>query len=456
MNNKKLSFTYPVSFNRDLDLNHLYYSLLASDNEIVIDEIDIYKENFTTCDIGCGIGIAPILTGVCNPNINSWGFDYDQQAINIGKRIIEVTQVNNINLVNCTFKKFISEETPDFDIITIHGIYSWITDINKKEIFEIIKSKLKPGGIIYISYNCLNGWSDIAPFRQFIKDYQLSYNISEEHALDNSLELLNELSQFNNNVFPKGSRNKKIFENIYNSKKEYLLHEYMGDEWTLYTFPDVCNDLSNIGLIYLGSADLTRAFDPLHLDKNTIIILDRIDNPIMKESFRDLVMSPMIRRDIFAKGTVSKKEANKKELLLNKKFTLIKPAIQIPHEFNFPLGSISINHDIYNLITSSLSEGAYSSNELSIKDQTIMKKYNNEAKYKILDAIQLLVATNYLSPALNLQNDNKKITNKFNKSLLKLQKNYDIIFPCYASPVTGGGIFRNTDITLYSSLGIEL
>ena len=66
----------------------------------------------------------------------------------------------------------------------------------------------------------------------------------------------------------------------------------------------------------------------------------------MKESFRDLVMSPMIRRDIFAKGTVSKKEANKKELLLNKKFTLIKPAIQIPHELNFPLGSISINHDI--------------------------------------------------------------------------------------------------------------
>ncbi len=456
MSNKKLSVSYPISFNKDLDLNHLYYTLLANNNNFVIDDSDIYANNFTTCDIGCGIGISPILSGVCNPHINAWGFDYDEEAIKIGKKIIKLAEIKNVDLINCTFQKFISEDTPDFDLITIHGIYSWITDTDKKEIFEIIKSKLKPGGLVYISYNCLNGWSSIAPIRQFLKDYQISYNVSNEHALNESLDILNNLSQYDNSVFTKGSKSKKIFENIYKSNKEYLLHEYMADEWNLHTFPKVHKNLSNIGLMYLGSADLTRAFDPLHLDKNTITIMEKIDNSIMRESFRDLVMSPMIRRDIFAKGTISKKDSNKKHLLLKKRFTLIKPAIQIPHEFHFPLGSISINHDIYNLITTYLSEGSYSSIELSKKDKNISNKYKDKTKYKILDAIQLLVATNYISPSLNFENKNKEHTNKFNKSLLKLQKKYNIIFPCFASPVTGGGIYRNTDITLYSSLGLEL
>ena len=76
---------------------------------------------------------------------------------------------------------------------------------------------------------------------------------------------------------------------------------------------------------------------------------------------------------------------------------------------------------------------------------------------KVLEAIQLLVVTNYIMPTLpnNLISQRRKRTNKFNEAVLKLEKTHNINVPCFASPVIGGGITRKTDITLLPSLGIE-
>ena len=171
-NNKNLLGSYPISFNKEQDVLYFYYSLLANDSNIIVNIDDMNNQDYTTCDIGCGIGLAPILTGVCNPNINSWGFDYDENSIVNGQNLINAAQVDNVNLLKCNFKEFIKADTPDFDLITIHGILSWVTNENTNEVLDIIRTKLKPGGLIYVSYNCLAGWAPILPMRQFFKDYQ--------------------------------------------------------------------------------------------------------------------------------------------------------------------------------------------------------------------------------------------------------------------------------------------
>ena len=60
-------------------------------------------------------------------------------------------------------------DLPEFDIIGLHGIWTWISDENSRVIVDLIRRKLRAGGIVYISYNCLPGWAPAVPLRHLMK-----------------------------------------------------------------------------------------------------------------------------------------------------------------------------------------------------------------------------------------------------------------------------------------------
>ena len=60
-------------------------------------------------------------------------------------------------------------EVPEFDVIALHGIWTWISEENSRVVLDIIRRKLRAGGIVYISYNCLPGWAPSLPLRHLMK-----------------------------------------------------------------------------------------------------------------------------------------------------------------------------------------------------------------------------------------------------------------------------------------------
>ena len=63
------------------------------------------------------------------------------------------------------------DDLPQFDIIALHGIWSWINDASRAAIVDIALRKLKPGGALYISYNVTPGWSPGIPLRILMADF---------------------------------------------------------------------------------------------------------------------------------------------------------------------------------------------------------------------------------------------------------------------------------------------
>ena len=57
---------------------------------------------------------------------------------------------------------------PMFDSISMHGVWTWISQDNQKKIVEFIRRYLKPGGIFYNSYNCFPGWAHNHPIRELL------------------------------------------------------------------------------------------------------------------------------------------------------------------------------------------------------------------------------------------------------------------------------------------------
>ena len=54
----------------------------------------------------------------------------------------------------------------DFDLITLHGVWSWVDDASRAAIANILKRRLKPGGAAMISYNTPAGWKPLDPLRE--------------------------------------------------------------------------------------------------------------------------------------------------------------------------------------------------------------------------------------------------------------------------------------------------
>ena len=60
------------------------------------------------------------------------------------------------------------DDLPAFDIIALHGLWSWVSAENRRAIVEIMRRRLKVGGACYISYNTLPGWAMGMPLRHMM------------------------------------------------------------------------------------------------------------------------------------------------------------------------------------------------------------------------------------------------------------------------------------------------
>ena len=45
---------------------------------------------------------------------------------------------------------------------------SWVGPPKRKALIDFAAAKLKPGGLLYVSYNALPGWAAVEPLRQLI------------------------------------------------------------------------------------------------------------------------------------------------------------------------------------------------------------------------------------------------------------------------------------------------
>ena len=125
-------------------------------------------DQFTYCELGCGQGFTTNILAAANPQGEFWGIDFNPTHAADAQRLADAAQLSNIRFLDQSFAEFLHTPTPQFDFITLHGVYSWINDENRQIIVDILRQKLKVGGAVYISYNALPGWAPIKPLRDLM------------------------------------------------------------------------------------------------------------------------------------------------------------------------------------------------------------------------------------------------------------------------------------------------
>ena len=183
-----------------------------------------------------------------------------------------------------------------------------------------------------------------------------------EDALNFSEELLKQnphFAQRNPNALNK-------VQELKNQNPNYLIHEYLNQDWQCFSFQQVVRTLEDIKLSYAGSTDLNVHLDSINFSTEHQEFINAIEHPIFKEQCRDYFANTQFRRDLFIRGKNNLTPLQTQQRLRNTAFMLLISPEKIPKTINGSLGEFNLIQEIYEPIGKLFKQKSYT--PLTIKE----------------------------------------------------------------------------------------
>lgn len=390
----------------------------------------------TACELGYGQGLSALIHSACS-DIDWYGTDFNPQH---ALRVRQIAQESGCGFKASgdSFAEYLKrDDLPEFDFIVLHGIWSWVSRGNQQLIKEFISRKLAIGGVVYVSYNTLPGWSMFNPIRQIMKDNADISGATDTLAkIEQSLLFAKDLLASNPIYSALSPSVIERFEKISKSERQYLAHEFFNDNWSPVFFADMKRDMQELGLSYACTATLPELVDSINISNEQRRFLSQINDRYLRQSVFDFIVNQQFRRDYWVRGTKSLTVAEKIDRYRNLSVVLTKNESNIDLNIDGRAGKAPLKKEVYTPIISSLSHrGATLVHELETQLNGTL--HQNQ----IFEAIYVLAAKGALCIA-NSDDDTAKFRSKGSCLNMEItaKARYGNEFNFLASAVTGGGI----------------
>ncbi|MFN3360385.1 MAG: class I SAM-dependent methyltransferase [Pseudanabaenaceae cyanobacterium] len=398
---------------------------------------DYNSHNFTYCELACGQGLTTAILAACYPQAQFYATDYNPQHIVTARGLVEGAGLTNVQFYDDSFKQFLHRDLPQFDFICLHGIYSWISVDNRRAIVSFIKEKLKPGGAVYVSYNCMPGWGAAAPMQYLLRWQSKRSPGNIMQKMNSALDLVSKMIELNAPYFVQNPILKSRYERYSKQDRLYLIHEYLNEHWQALYFEQVAAEMNDAKLSFVASASILDQIDNVTIAPNLMPLYNEVTNPVEKEQMNDFLTNAQFRRDLFYRGVGKLSGGQHLQQLQQQRFTLIVNPKEVKYEHTFTAGQAKLQENIYQPIVQILQDSVLTFGELQ-NQLTGMTPQN------LFQAIVIFTGLGYFHPVLPPEGyqERKAITDRFNRFVIE-QSPHSAQLSFLASPVLGNGIQVN-------------
>ncbi len=242
------------------------------------------------------------------------------------------------------------DDLPAFDFIALHGIWSWISDATRDSLIEFIDRRLKPGGVLFVSYNTLPGWSAFAAIRHLLMEHSLRMSapgMSNVHRLEAALGFTDKLLAAKPMLTGGSQRIAQSLDTMRTRNRQYLAHEYLNRNWQPMYFSQVAEQLQAVKLSFVCSADLLNLTDPLNLTPEQSALLATIPDANYRETVRDMMVNQQFRRDYWVRGPRAISKLEQLEAFRAMRFVLAKAKERVTLAVKGLQGSAQLEEHVY-------------------------------------------------------------------------------------------------------------
>jgi hypothetical protein len=352
----------------------------------------------TACELGFGQGLS-IAMHAATQSVEWWGTDFNPQQTVFAQHLADVAGAK-AHLFDDAFDEFARRpDLPEFDFIALHGIWSWISDDNRRTIADLVRRKLRVGGVVYLSYNTLPGWSSFAPMRHLMTQHAQVMGRPGEgvvNRISGALDFAEKMLALDPIYARVSPAVKERFAQVKASSRAYLAHEYFNRDWHPMYFGDMARWLEPAKLSFACSAQFTEHVDAINLNAEQRQFLADIPDAVLRESTRDFIVNKQFRRDYWIKGGRRLTPAEQREALAEQSIVLATPRAKVPLLVKGHLGEAQMAPEVYDPILDQLSD--YQPVTLGALEQRLA--FNRDLNFaKILQAAIILMDGNHVVPA---------------------------------------------------------
>ena len=422
------------------ELNPLHAKMALLNAGLMYDNYACYQG--VHCELGYGQGVSANIHAAASGS--TWyGNDFNPSQAIFAKSLAQISG-SKVYLSDESFDMFCNRAVlPEFDSIGLHGIWSWISDNNRQVIIDFVQRKLKVGGLLYVSYNTLPGWSSFAPVRHLLSEHASVMGSTGSGTLEKVKSALSFTQKLMDTSPLYARSNPKALERLQKISTQdpnYLAHEYFNRDWQPMYFSSMAEQLAKAKLSYACSAHYLDQVDPINLSGEKLNFLQNISDPIFKETVRDFMVNQNFRRDYWIKGPRKLNNVQQYQALREQKIVLNTHSSNVSLKARGALGEATMNDAIYQPLLEKLADHKpITVGELEIKVGSQPSNFGN-----LNQAILVLAGTGVLS---SVQDDAsidfaQSSCRELNTHLIEQSKATDEI-SYLGSPLTGGGISVN-------------
>jgi len=315
------------------------------------------NSGFNWCDLGCGQGVTAAILAATHPNGSFYGLDAMPAHIEHATRLAAEADAPNAQFHAADFAAARSLPLPRFDYIVAHGVYSWVDESVRAQLRRFIDGHLKSGGLVYVSYNALPGWTGDLPFQHLARELASDLPGDSAARFAGAAALIRELAE----AGAPGLASSCIVDELRTRPSDYrpgyLVHEFMHAGWRPLYVTELRRDLREIGLVPVGSALLAENFDQWMLGRRARKLVSAIVDPDRRELVRDFCIDQRLRCDVFARDAMPLSPAERRERLLSAGLALLRPPAAITYEMPVPAGRVRYDNSASRAIIASLMSG---------------------------------------------------------------------------------------------------
>lgn len=397
------------------------------------------SDRLSYLELGFGQGVSINVHAAAVPG-DFWGNDFNPGQT-AQARSLAVASGSGVTLLEDSFEELANRsDLPEFDMIVMHGIWSWISQENRHFITEVIRRKLRPGGLLYVSYNTSPGWLAAKPLQLLLK-LHATFASSE---LDGPTEKATKALEFATRVrdagalyFTKNPDHGARLDEMKGRNITYVTHEFFNDHWTPMTFLEAAGDFERAKLTFATSAMLREQPAGFALSKEGRAIVNEIKNPIFQQCVKDYFHNRQFRRDIYIKGIRHLMTSEQSELLLTQPLITVVDPTDLPAEIPGS-GVTTAGEPTPHLLAEVLAEDGFRTK--TIAELATHPKLQPLGLARVVQFIRLLNGPGYLSPARQPTKETQRNCMAYNRHVCEAaQHRFDVTH--LASPVTGGGVF---------------
>ncbi|MFI4948710.1 MAG: class I SAM-dependent methyltransferase [Alphaproteobacteria bacterium] len=316
------------------------------------------RGGFAWCDLGCGQGVTAAILAATHPSGTFHGIDAMPVHVDHAVGLATDAGAANAHFHTADFAGAFDIALPRFDYIVAHGVYSWVGAEVRAQLRRFIDHRLAPGGLVYVSYNALPGWTRDLPFQHLVRALARGPHGDSAARFAAASQLIDRLAQSGAAALASSYIVRELRERPDEYRPGYVVHEFLHAGWQPLYVTEVRRDMAEIGLAPIGSAILFENFDGWVLGRRARALLDEITDPDLRELVRDFAIDQRFRCDVFARDAGELDDIEQRRLLFAAGFALARPPASITYRASTPAGQLDYANPAARAVVGALVAGA--------------------------------------------------------------------------------------------------